>query len=157
MVNRIVVNTKYIKIPIEVNSKHRPRFNTKTGKAHNDRDYQKIKNILTLLFKGKKIKIDNKVTKVDIPKADYFGITVYFFFPYTYKKVMEDEKHRHVPDWDNLIKPVQDALVKAKVIKDDGQISDGIVRKRWSKKITYPFFIIKLKGYEDTKSNKKIT
>ena len=60
---------------------------------------------------------------------------------------MKDEKHRRTPDWDNLVKPIQDALVKASVLKDDGQISDAKVKKRWSKKIIYPFFIIKLKGY----------
>jgi Holliday junction resolvase RusA-like endonuclease len=142
-----LISTKYIKIPIEVNSNHRPRFNVKTGKAHMDKDYGKIKSILTSIFKGKAIRIDNEKIKIDIPKADYFGITIYFFFPYRYKKAMKDEKHRKTPDWDNLVKPVQDALVKANVLKDDGQISDAKVKKRWSKRIIYPFFIIKLKGY----------
>lgn len=71
-------------------------------------------------------------------RAIYLEVIAYFpILKSTPKKLleaMESEKFRHIkkPDFDNVAKIISDAL-NFVVFKDDCQVSDTVIRKRYSK------------------------
>ncbi len=99
--------------------------------------YTAYKNTLAFLCRGKNVTFeDRKIEGIKIPKGDYYKIEAYLYKPYPkatpkYKRI-EGAVRRKIPDWDNEMKALQDAIVQAKIITDDGIISDGIGRKRWT-------------------------
>jgi Holliday junction resolvase RusA-like endonuclease len=59
-------------------------------------------------------------------------INMLFVFPPT-KGQLDGTPHTQKPDKDNLEKLVLDAIVKAKLMPDDSQVSIGQTEKRWGK------------------------
>jgi len=104
-----------IVIDIEPKANHRPRFQKNTGTAYIPNDYKRYVELLKRAFKD-----------ANIPKKEWIGLDIIF-----YLKTNKDHfiPHRKKPDWDNLAKGVMDALVKARIVKDDCTISYGSVLK----------------------------
>jgi Holliday junction resolvase RusA-like endonuclease len=150
MAERNIIETDWYTVNLKVNTNHRPRLKGKT--AFLDPMYKSFVDTLKILFKGKKIKIDDNVLQFNIPKADYFEIEIIAYYNPLKKDlknpmldIAAGDLYRSKPDWDNIAKPILDALDKAGVFKDDSQLSDGIVRKRIDLESEY--FMFRLKGY----------
>lgn len=86
----------------------------------------------------KQIAMALRVLKV--PKGEYSRIYISVHMPYP-KSVKDTKKetrrvdgapHLKKPDWDNYVKGIQDAMGDAGIIKDDGGLSDGMVKKRYT-------------------------
>jgi Holliday junction resolvase RusA-like endonuclease len=149
--------TKWFYVPIKINSNHRPRM-SKKGLAISDKEYKKFKDLLTFIFKGKKIKIEgSELIHIQIPKADYFGLEVIAYFPPHKKENVPPSKKKHKermrrdPDCSNIIKGIEDALQYAHVLKDDNLISDLIVRERYNIETKTYYFKFRLFGYKTLK------
>jgi Holliday junction resolvase RusA-like endonuclease len=122
---------KYI-IHITPQPASRPSPSVYRGKVRmvNKPKYAKYKNTLSFLCRGKTTIINGRrVVGVDIPKLDYYRLDMDFYFPYPKstpkKRLIEGYPMRKLPDWDNCAKALQDAIVQAKIIKDDNQLSGG--------------------------------
>ena len=99
---------------IEITPQPTPR--PRVGKrACNTEKYRKYKHDLVFLIKG-----------CHVIKKDYTVLSCIFRVPWpksTAKKhLIEDEPMLVTPDLDNYVKGFQDALQKAGVLKNDGQI-----------------------------------
>jgi len=103
----------------------RPRF-SRWG-AYNTPKYTEYKKALEVLLKG-----------LEIPNKDYYQLSTTMFFPYPKstpkKNRLEGGLHRNRLDCDNIVKGLQDAMQNCGVLINDSQISDLIVRKRWTTK-----------------------
>jgi Holliday junction resolvase RusA-like endonuclease len=54
-------------------------------------------------------------------------------------------RHDGRPDWDNMVKGTQDALSQCMFWHDDGQISDAVVRKRYTEKDGLPRIEVRMR------------
>lgn len=101
----------------------RPRV-TKNG-AYMPKEYVQYKTDLCWLIKDAKI-----------PSANYTEIIATCYFPYPKgtpkKNLIEGAYHVKKPDWDNVGKGICDALKESGVIKDDNQLCDGYIKKRYT-------------------------
>jgi hypothetical protein len=144
--------TSWIKVPIKINSSHRPVFGKEGAKPV--AGYKSFKSLLTKVFKGTKIKTRTLDIHLNIPSGDYFGLELVAFFPPHKTEQIPlvrkeyGERMRRDPDCDNIIKGIQDALQKAKVLEDDNIISDLIVRERFVDPKDSHWFEFRLFGYE---------
>lgn len=122
----------YISFSIPGNpiAKGRPRF-TRSGHAYTPaktRTYEEIIRLhATKAMRGKKM----------LTGAIGLRVTAYFPIPKSFTKEMREKAvrgellHQKKPDFDNVSKIIADACNRI-VFNDDGQISDAIVRKRYS-------------------------
>ena len=125
------MDPKYI-IKITPQPALRPSPSFYKGKVSmvNKPKYAQYKNALSILCRGKTLFWkDRRIIGIPIPKGDYYRMEVDFYFPYpkaTPKyKCIEGYPMRKLPDWDNCAKAFQDAIVQAKIIRDDNQMSGG--------------------------------
>lgn len=106
----------------------RPRF-LKSGIVYMPSSYMKYKRDVMFLMKLLKI-----------PKADYSEIELIACFPYPkstpLKNRIEGVKMRVKPDYDNTAKFLSDCLEELGILENDSQISDGIIRKRYTTRTT---------------------
>lgn len=113
----------------------RPRFG-KYGQVHNTPEYNKYLKDLVVLIK-----------ELRVPKKDYFKLDAMFFMPYpkttAKKRKVDNVPHRKKPDRDNFEKGLMDALEKAGLLANDGQVSDGEITKRYTLRIR-GFILFKL-------------
>lgn len=76
------------------------------------------------------------IKETGIPFGDYEELHITCFFPYPKatpkKNRIEGTKHKKKPDADNILKGIKDAITQALIIKDDNQISDCVIRKRYT-------------------------
>lgn len=106
-------------IPISPQPAPRPR----AGKARsfNPENYTRYKEGLK-----------EHISKLSIPKEDYRGITAVFYIPYDITVKDKDRVrafHVNTPDWDNISKPLLDALQQAVAIKNDSKIAFAVITK----------------------------
>lgn len=85
-----------------------------------------------------KEELKRKLSLLDIPKEDYRGITATFYI--SYDIMTEDSKrlstfHIKTPDWDNLSKPLLDAMQQAGIIKNDSRIAFATISKVMTPKL----------------------
>lgn len=103
--------------------------------VYHDKDYTDYKNQISLILKD---------VKLGLKPYDYSMLFVTFWIPYPAstpnKRRVDRVKHRKKPDWDNYIKGFQDGMSDAGIlIKGDGSISDGAIKKRMT---TQPYGFI---------------
>jgi len=76
------------------------------------------------------------MVNLKIPAGDYRGITIVCYMPYAMNTPDKDKVeafHLKTPDWDNLAKPVLDALQSAGILKNDSRIAFGVFLKCMAK------------------------
>lgn len=77
-----------------------------------------------------------EMLKHKITPEDYSEIEVIAYFPYpkstSKKNLIEGAKMRKTPDWDNTAKTICDCLQEIGIITNDGRLSDGTCRKRYT-------------------------
>lgn len=76
------------------------------------------------------------MVRLQIPKEDYRGITIACYMPYSMSTPDKDKVeafHLNTPDWDNLAKPIMDALQASGIIKNDSRLSFGVFVKIMAK------------------------
>ena len=122
----------WIRIEIEPMPTPRPRMRVikkRDGKSfasvYNDSKYTKYKNDLT-----------KEILALNLKKDDYYKLDIVFFLPYpkstAKKRRVDSAPHRRKPDKDNFEKAFMDALESSGLIANDGQISDGVIMKRYT-------------------------
>jgi Holliday junction resolvase RusA-like endonuclease len=94
---------------------------------YHDKDYTDYKEVIKWLLKD---------ARLGLKRGDYSMLLATMYLPYPKstpkKNLIEGSKHRKKPDYDNFIKGFQDALEQAGIIKGDGQLADGAIRKRYT-------------------------
>lgn len=95
--------------------------------VYNPAEYTKYKQNIAILLKD---------ARLGLKSGTYSRLFVTIHLPYNKtepkKNLIDGAPHRKKPDWDNYIKGFQDALEDAGIILNDGAISDGAVRKRYT-------------------------
>jgi len=113
-----------MKYTIHLSPQHAPR--PRAGKnTFNPENYTRYKKDLV-----------RHMVRLEIPPADYRGIVRTCYMPYSMNTPDKDKVgafHLGTPDWDNLAKPVLDALQQAGVLKNDSRIAFGVFLKCMAK------------------------
>ena len=106
---------------IQISPQPAPRPRAGKIRSFNPENYTKYKEGLI-----------EHLSKLDIPKDDYRGITAVFYMPYDITVKDKDRVnafHVKTPDWDNISKPLLDALQQAGIIKNDSRIAFAVISK----------------------------
>jgi len=123
------------RINIEPMPTPRPRSTVMKSKAtgkqfvnvYHPKEYTDYKKAIAWMLKD---------AKLALKPGNYSHLFLTIYLPYpksTPKKdLIAGSKHRKKPDWDNFIKGFQDAMEDGGIIFNDGAISDGAVRKRYT-------------------------
>lgn len=118
-------------VPGKPFGKQRPRM-MRTGHAYTPKETINYENLVRMCFKEK--------YPMHIPIEGTVGMRVDAYFPVAEswskkkkKQALDGETHPHKPDWDNIGKIISDALNEI-AYKDDSQIADAHVTKRYSER-----------------------
>ena len=126
-----------------ITGKQRPRMNTYTGKAYTPTRTKNYEYLVRQLFVAKYPKFEPILGKVKMT------IVACFELPKKRSKLQEAEMLAGIitptkkPDWDNIGKIISDALNKF-AFKDDAQITDAIIIKKYSRT---PKVYVKIEEY----------
>ena len=116
------------KIPGKIKAKARPRF--ANGRTYTPKDTVNYENYIKILYQ--------QVTDITFEGAVWLDIAAYFQIPKSYskKKIANTPYPIKKPDADNIGKIVADSL-NGIAYRDDSQIAEMRISKRWSKSEEY--------------------